>query len=88
MIYWLTGVAVFTRKIRLFSVVSALLLYATLRSLTYSPLLTSLALAVLIGSFIALLIMKSSREQKSTVYFSVPCWMLLGTVIINLFLRP
>ena len=39
-----------------------------------------LYLAVLAVTFITLLLLKRSPDKKGTLYFSVPCWLLVTTM--------
>ncbi|AUV00963.1 hypothetical protein AAIG33_04930 [Phytobacter ursingii] len=85
LVYFVVGCVAFTRKIKLFTIASSLLLFAALTLLAPSPVFTLLCIALLVIAFMVLLIVNSPRENKSTLYFSFPCWLLIGAVLLHLF---
>jgi len=85
LVYFVLGWIFFTRTFRLYALVSSLLLAIALHNVLQSRLLVILYLAVLAVTFITLLLLKRSPDKKGTLYFSVPCWLLIVTVIFNVF---
>jgi len=83
--YFVIGWIFFTRTFRLYALVSSLLLAIALHNVLHSQLLVMLYLALLAVAFITLLLLKRSPDKKGTLYFSVPCWLLIATVMINVF---
>lgn len=84
-VYFILGWIFFTRTFRLYALVSSLLLAIALHNVLQSQLLVMLYLAILAVAFFTLLLLKRSPDKKGTLYFSVPCWLLIATVIINVF---
>ena len=84
LVYFVAGSLAFTRKIKLFTIASSLLLFAALKIIAASQVLTFFFIALLGIAFMVLLIVKSPRENKSTLYFSFPCWLLIGAVLLHL----
>ena len=84
-VYFILGWIFFTRTFRLYALVSSLLLAIALHNVLQSQQLVMLYLAILAVAFFTLLLLKRSPDKKGTLYFSVPCWLLIATVIINVF---
>ncbi|EEC6806391.1 hypothetical protein G4R45_004680 [Salmonella enterica] len=85
LIYLMFSLLVFTKKITISNVLSAFLLFLSLYILHHKSLLI----------FIYLLSyyycrhryshqVKTSADKKAVFYFSMPCWLLILSVIINL----
>ncbi|MDF7760727.1 hypothetical protein PU683_14480 [Kosakonia cowanii] len=85
LIYFILGWIFFTRTFRFYALVSSLLLAIALHNVLQSRLLVILYIAILAGVFFALLLLKRSPDKKGTLYFSLPCWLLIATVLINVF---
>lgn len=85
LVYFVLGSVAFTRKIKLFAIASSLLLLAALTIVAASQLFTLLFITLLVIAFLVLLIMKTPRDNKGVFYFSLPCWLLIGAVLIHLF---
>lgn len=85
LVYFVVGFVAFTRKIKLFTIASTLLLFAALKMIAVSQPLTLVFIALLVIAFVVLLVMKNERDNKSVFYFSLPCWLLIGAVLIYLF---
>lgn len=89
LVYFVLGWIFFTRTFRLYALVSSLLLTIALHNVLQSHLLVILYLAVYLAvlavTFITLLLLKRSPDKKGTLYFSLPCWLLIVTVIFNVF---
>lgn len=84
LVYFVVGCVAFTRKIKLFTIASSLLLFAALKIIAASQVLTFFFIALLGIAFMVLLIVKSPCENKSILYFSFPCWLLIGAVLLHL----
>ncbi|MDV2902637.1 hypothetical protein R0H17_13440 [Phytobacter diazotrophicus] len=85
LVYFVVGFVAFTRKIKLFTIASTLLLFVALKMIAVSQPLTLVFIALLVIAFVVLLVMKNERDNKSVFYFSLPCWLLIGAVLIHLF---
>ncbi|AMO49891.1 hypothetical protein GA0061071_107143 [Kosakonia oryzendophytica] len=85
LIYFALGTLLFIKKIRLYTITSSFLLFVALHIVAPSQLLTAIWIAVLLLTFAGLLIIKSSRDKRGVFYFSLPCWLLIASVIIDLF---
>lgn len=88
LIYFLLGTVSFMKQVRLFSIASSVLLCLAFTYITDSPMLTGIYIAILLLSYIAMLIIKGDLSKKGTFYFSVPCWLLILSVLINVFVNP
>ncbi len=85
LVYFVLGAVAFTRKIKLFAIASSLLLFVALTIVAASQPFTLLFIALLVIAFLVLLIVKKPRDNKGIFYFSLPCWLLIGAVLIHLF---
>ncbi|AHJ73564.1 hypothetical protein [Kosakonia sacchari] len=85
LVYFASGTVFFTQKIRLFAFVSAFILYMALHIAAASALLTGLLLACLLSTFVILLPLKRPRDKKAVLHFSLPCWLLIVSVIYDVF---
>ncbi|HAT2607908.1 TPA: hypothetical protein I8235_000842 [Kluyvera intermedia] len=85
LVYFVVGFVAFTRKIKLFTIASSLLLFAALKIIAASQVLTFFFIALLVSVFVVLTVVKTDRDTKSIFYFSLPCWLLIGAVLIYLF---
>jgi len=88
LIYFILGSVSFTKKIRLFAIVSSVLLFLALTSISDSLMLKSIYIAIIAIAFISMVALKFSPEKKGTFFFSIPCWLLIASVLINVFFTP
>ncbi|TCC07085.1 hypothetical protein E0L21_11765 [Kosakonia quasisacchari] len=88
LIYFVLGTVFFTQKIRLFAIVSSFILYVALHIAATSALLTGLLLACLLITFVILLPLNRNRDKRAVLHFSLPCWLLIVSVIYDVFFSP
>lgn len=88
LIYFILGSVTFTKKIRLFAIASSVLLFLALTSISDSLVLKSIYIAIIAIAFISMFVIKASPDKKGVFYFSIPCWLLISSVLINVFLTP
>ncbi|EFQ9605388.1 hypothetical protein H0J83_004238 [Salmonella enterica] len=72
LIYLMFSLLVFTKKITISNVLSAFLLFLSLYILHHKSLLIFIYCLIIIA------------DKKAVFYFSMPCWLLILSVIINL----
>ncbi|EJP2128818.1 hypothetical protein NUZ96_004008 [Salmonella enterica] len=85
LIYLMFSLLVFTKKITISNVLSAFLLFLSLYILHHKSLLIFIyCLIIIIVATVILLRVKISADKKAVFYFSMPCWLLILSVIINL----
>lgn len=87
-LYFVPGYIAFIKKIKLFAIVSSLLFAFALISVSDSLLLQSIYIAIVVITFICLLAVNTRSKNKGTIYFSLPCWLFIASVLINVFLTP
>lgn len=85
LVYFVAGSLAFTRKIKLFTIASSLLLIAALKIIAVSQPLIIFFVALLVIAFVVLLVVNTERDNKSVFYFSLPCWLLISAVLLDLF---
>ncbi|EIR8815417.1 hypothetical protein LT319_004458 [Salmonella enterica] len=83
LIYLMFSLLVFTKKITISNVLSAFLLFLSLYILHHKSLLIFIYCLIIVATVI-LLRVKISADKKAVFYFSMPCWLLILSVIINL----
>lgn len=85
LIYLMFSLLVFTKKITISNVLSAFLLFLSLYILHHKSLLIFIyCLIIIIVATVILHQVKTSADKKTVFYFSMPCWLLILSVIINL----
>ncbi|EBQ9763792.1 TPA: hypothetical protein P5K82_004687 [Salmonella enterica subsp. enterica serovar Concord] len=84
LIYLMFSLLVFTKKITISNVLSAFLLFLSLYILHYKSLLIFIYCLIIIVATVILHQVKTSADKKAVFYFSMPCWLLILSVIINL----
>ncbi|PDO90339.1 hypothetical protein [Kosakonia pseudosacchari] len=85
--YFTLGTVVFTQKIKLFAIVSSFILYVALHIAAANALLTGLLVACLLITFVILLSLNCNRDKKAVLHFSLPCWLLIVSVIYDVFVN-
>ncbi|AVS54138.1 hypothetical protein E1K12_23330 [Salmonella enterica subsp. enterica serovar Virchow] len=83
LIYLMFSLLVFTKKITISNVLSAFLLFLSLYILHHKSLLIFIYCLIIVATVI-LHQVKTSADKKAVFYFSMPCWLLILSVIINL----
>ncbi len=84
LIYLMFSLLVFTKKITISNVLSAFLLFLSLYILHHKSLLIFIYCLIIIVATVILHQVKTSADKKAVFYFSMPCWLLILSVIINL----
>ncbi|ECJ5874760.1 hypothetical protein DIR86_004412 [Salmonella enterica subsp. salamae] len=82
LIYLMFSLLVFTKKIRISNVLSAFLLFLSLYILHHKSLLIFIYCLIIVATVI-LHRVKTSADKKAVFYFSMPCWLLILSIIIN-----
>ncbi|EJY5273244.1 hypothetical protein OGH44_004330 [Salmonella enterica] len=78
------GFFLFTRKIRISKLLSGFLLFLSLNILQHNPLLIFIYCLFIIIATIIIGRINISKAKEEVFYFSMPCWLLILSVIINL----
>ncbi|ECC4378662.1 hypothetical protein C2F16_22935, partial [Salmonella enterica] len=81
LIYLMFSLLVFTKKITISNVLSAFLLFLSLYILHHKSLLIFIYCLIIVATVI-LHQVKTSADKKAVFYFSMPCWLLILSVII------
>ncbi|MBE0026753.1 hypothetical protein DNK65_21320 [Citrobacter koseri] len=84
LLYLVFGFFVFTRKVRISTLLSGFLLFLSLSIFEHKPLLIFIYSFLIIIVTIVIYRVKASIDKKEVFYFSIPCWLLIISVIINL----
>lgn len=84
LIYLMFSLLVFTKKITISNVLSAFLLFLSLYILHHKSLLIFIYCLIIIVATAILHRVKTSADKKAVFYFSMPCWLLVLSVIINI----
>lgn len=87
LIYLCVGVLAFTRKIKLFKVISSIVLYSSLLISKENIPLQVFNVSIILLSLITLLYINTSKEKKDIFYFSIPCWLLITSIIVVVFIN-
>ncbi|ECS6017657.1 hypothetical protein BR499_21520 [Salmonella enterica subsp. enterica serovar Uganda] len=82
--YLVFGFFLFTRKIRISKLLSGFLLFLSLNILQHNPLLIFIYCLFIIIATIIIGRINTSKAKKEVFYFSMPCWLLILSVIIKL----
>lgn len=85
LLYFAPGYMAFLKKIKLFAVVSSILFALALIAVSDSLLLQAIYIAIVVITFTGLLAVKTTGNNKGTMYFSLPCWLLIASVVIKVF---
>jgi hypothetical protein len=72
LVYFVVGFVAFTRKIKLFTIASSLLLFAALKMIAASQPLTLVFIALLVIAFVVLLVMKTNVTIKASFISRFP----------------
>ncbi|OFB11790.1 hypothetical protein BG487_09855 [Salmonella enterica subsp. enterica serovar Typhimurium] len=84
LIYLMFSLLVFTKKITISNVLSAFLLFLSLYILHHKSLLIFISCLIIIVATAILHRVNISAVIKAAFYFSMPCWLLVLSVIINI----
>ncbi|MBW3145260.1 hypothetical protein KZC46_18420 [Salmonella enterica subsp. enterica serovar Javiana] len=82
--YLMFSLLVFPKKITISNVLYAFLLFLSLYMLHHKSLRIFIYWIISIVATVILHRVKISADKKAVFYFSMPCWLLILSVIINL----
>lgn len=86
LIFLCVGVLAFTREIKLFKIVSSIMLYFSFVVTNGNVPLQVSYISIMLMVLIVLLYVSSSKKNKDIFYFSIPCWLLIFSVIYKVFI--
>lgn len=87
LIFLFTGVLALTRKIKLFKVLSSILLYLSFLVAKDIFSLQVFNVSIILLTLIIITYINTSKEKKDIFYFSMPCWLLMASVIVVTFIN-
>ncbi|MFK8256213.1 hypothetical protein ACFL9S_00295 [Erwinia sp. AnSW2-5] len=81
------GILAFTRKLKPFKVLSSLVLYFSFMVAKDNVPLHIFFVSIILIALITLFYIKTSKEKKDVFYFSIPCWLFIVSVLVNVLAR-
>ncbi len=77
------GVCAFTKKLKPFKVLSSLVLYFSFMVAKENVPMQIFSVSIILIALITLFYVKASKEKKDVFYFSIPCWLFIVSVLVN-----
>ncbi len=87
LLFLCVGAITFTKEIKLFKIASSIMLYFSFVVAKGNVPLQISYISIILIVFIVLLYINSSKKNKDIFYFSIPCWLLVLSVIVKVFIH-
>uniref|UniRef100_UPI003F5E03FE hypothetical protein n=1 Tax=Kluyvera sichuanensis TaxID=2725494 RepID=UPI003F5E03FE len=87
LLYLVIGFFIFTRKIKLSKLISTFLLFLSLYILPQHSFLILIYTLIIIIVTLFFYRLTLDLTRKETLYFSMPCWFVVLSIVLNVFYR-
>jgi len=85
LIFFIVGTVTFTKKIKIHAIVCTFLFYLAINNIKNTLFLQLTYIAIIVIAYAYLLMRKKLKGE--IVYFSIPCWLLIASILINVFTK-
>lgn len=87
LLFLIAGITLFTRDVKLFKIASGVVLYFSFLVVKENTLLQIFYSFIITMVLLVLVYMNISMKKKDIFYFSIPCWLLVVSVMVSVFSR-